>query len=66
MSKFTINREMFDAEEFKALMASGGGRRLWVTYKDGGHYFKVESIPKQEVVLETLSLGEAIRAFNEY
>ena len=64
--KFTVSREVFEGEEFNALMASGDGRRLWVTYCDGAHYFKVENLRENcEIVLETASIGQAIRCFNE-
>lgn len=63
--KFTINRKDFTGIEFNSMMVSGGGRRLWVSYKDGGHSFKIESLKTGEIVFETWSLGAAVGKFNE-
>lgn len=64
--KFIIKREDFDGQEFRQMMAAGSGRTLWVVYRDGGHFFQVECHKSNlDVVLETSSLGAAIRKFNK-
>lgn len=64
--KFVIDEDMFKGHEVNAVMASGDGRRLWVSYCDGRHFFKVENLRNNcDVVLETDSLSEAIQTFNE-
>lgn len=64
--KFKIDKKQFKREEFNSLMASGDGRRLWVTYCDGEHYFKVEDLRNDsEVVCKTHSINKAVRVFNE-
>lgn len=60
-----ITREMFDGKEFSSVMAECDGKRLWVTYCDGGHFFQVEKLGSDDDLFKTLSLGEAIRTFNE-
>ncbi len=65
MKKFTIDRKDFEGEEFNCIMASGDGRRLWVSYCDGSHYFKIENLKTGKIVLETFSFNKAIRTFNE-
>lgn len=66
MPKFMIDKKDFEGEEFNALMASSDGRRLWVTYHDGAHFFKVENLRNNcEVVCKTHSIGKAVRVFNE-
>jgi len=65
-ANFTVSKGDFKGEEFNTLMASGKGKRLWVSYCDGAHYFKVETIKNGDgVVCETFSFNEAIKVFNE-
>ena len=63
--KLELNAHMFSGREFNAIMAEDSGRRLWVTYYDGGHFFKVEKMGSDIETFNTLSLGCAIRTFNE-
>ena len=63
--KFQIDKKEFEGIHFNSMMASGNGRRLWVTYCDGAHFFKVEDLRKGEIILETISLNAVIREFNK-
>lgn len=69
MPKFIVDRKDLERFEFQTLMASGGGRRLWVCVKEGEISYRAEytysSNHKSEVIIKTQSLGEAVRAFNE-
>ena len=61
-----IKKEDFKGKEFNSLMAKEDGRRLWVTYRDGVHYFIVEDLHANgKIVCQTNVLDEAIRSFNE-
>lgn len=65
MAKHTISIEDFGGYEFQLLMASGDSRRLWANAKDGRLSYKVENLKNSgELVVETRSLGEAVRVFN--
>lgn len=63
--KFLLKKEMFDGQEFNSVMASVTGRRLWVTYRDGNSYFKVEDLKTSEIVMRTFDIDRAIKKFND-
>lgn len=71
MRDLILDEYEFYGMEFNTLMASGQGRRLWVTVEPsitGQHKttFKVENLKKNShIEIETNSLVEAIRKFNE-
>lgn len=61
----TLTVKQFDGREFDCMMASVGKKRLWVTYRDGGHFFKVEWLPTGGLLYKGISFSGAIRCFNE-
>jgi len=59
-----ISPKDFDGKTFYAMMKSGNGRKLYVCYQDGGHFFKVVENITSKILYEDLSLNGALKEFN--
>jgi len=67
-----LSTKTFEGVELNAMMASGNGKRLWVTYRyeeppyppERCTFFRVEELKSGDIVFETFDIENAIEFFN--